>query len=140
VALDLILYDGVCGLCSRMVQFVLRRDHAGHFRFASLQSAFAAELLARHGRVAGDLDTVYLVQNYGGPRESVLAKSRAVLGVARRLSFPWSLVGVLRVLPAAVLDRGYDQVARRRYRWFGRYDACPLPAPGARARFLDASG
>ena len=119
---------------------MLRRDRAGHFRFASLQSALAADLLARHGRVAGDLDTVYLVQDVGGPRESVLAKSRAVRGVAQRLGFPWSLTRALRVLPAAILDFGYDLMARRRYRWFGRYDACPLPAPGVRARFLDASG
>jgi predicted DCC family thiol-disulfide oxidoreductase YuxK len=137
---DLVLYDGVCGLCNRLVQFILRRDRADRFRFASLQGALAADLLRRYGRDARDLDTVYLVRDHGTPGEALLAKSRAVFAMLDRLGGPWLLVRVLRLLPRSVLDFAYDQIARRRYRWFGRYDACPLPAPGARAKFLDGSG
>ena len=137
---DLVLYDGVCGLCNRLVQFILRRDRAGRFRFASLQSDLAADVLRRHGRDALDLDTVCVVRDHGGLGEAVLTKARAIIYVAGYLGWPWKLARALRVLPRALLDFGYDQIARRRYRWFGRYDACPLPTPATRAKFLDASG
>jgi predicted DCC family thiol-disulfide oxidoreductase YuxK len=135
---NLILYDGLCGLCNRLNQFVLRRDAADRFRFASLQGALATELLRRYGRDARDLDTVYVVKSYGQPDESVLSKGRAVLFALQTLGGVWRLAGVLRILPTRLLDLAYDQIARRRYRWFGRYDACPLPAPGVRDKFLDS--
>jgi predicted DCC family thiol-disulfide oxidoreductase YuxK len=136
---DLVLYDGVCGLCNRMVQLILRHDRVGRFRFAALQSDLAGALLRRHGRDPRDLDTVCVVRDHGGIGEQVLTKSRAVIHVAGHLGWPWKLARVLRVLPTRLLDACYDQIARRRYRWFGRYDACPLPTPATRARFLDAS-
>ena len=137
---DLVLYDGVCGLCNRLVQFVLRRDRRDRFRYAALQSDLAHELLRRHGRNPDDLDTVSVVRDHGAPGEQVLTKARAIIYVARRLGFPWALAAVLRVLPWRLLDFAYDQIAHRRYRWFGRHDACPLPTPATRAKFLDASG
>ena len=136
---DLILYDGVCGLCNRLNQFVLRRDAADRFRFASLQGSLAGALLRRYGRDARDLDTVYVVKNYGAPDEALLSRSRAVLFVLETLGGAWRLARVLRLLPGRWVDAAYDQIARRRYRWFGRTDACPLPAPGERAKFLDGS-
>jgi predicted DCC family thiol-disulfide oxidoreductase YuxK len=136
---DLVLYDGVCGLCNRMVQVILRHDHAGRFRFAALQSDLASALLRRHGRDARDLDTVCVVRDHGGPGEQILIKARAVIHIAGQLGWPWKLACVLRVQPPRLLDFCYDQVARRRYRWFGRHDACPLPTPATRAKFLDAS-
>ena len=137
---DLVLYDGVCGLCNRLVQFILRRDRRDRFRYASLQSDLALELLRRHGRDARDLDTVSVVRDHGGPDERVFTKARAIVYVAGWLGLPWALAGLLKILPWRLLDFAYDQIARRRYRWFGRYDACPLPAPATRAKFLDASG
>ena len=135
----LVLYDGVCGLCNRLVQFILRRDRAGQFRFAALQSAFAAELLRGHGRPAEDLDTVYVFARYGESDQRLLAKGRAILFVLGRLGGLWRLAPILGVLPRPILDFAYDRIARRRYRWFGRLDACPLPAPGTRERFLDGA-
>jgi len=81
----ILLYDGVCGLCNRLVQFILRRDAAGVFRFASLQSALAGRILARHGADARDLDTVYVVVNYELSDERVLARSDAVVFILRQL-------------------------------------------------------
>lgn len=128
-----ILYDGVCGLCDRSVRFVLRHDHAGRFRFAPLQGEFAARALARHGRDAADLDTVYLLDG-----ERLLAKSDAVCAILDALGGAWRLLALLRVLPRALRDRAYDAVAGNRYRWFGRFDACALPPPHLRERFLAA--
>jgi predicted DCC family thiol-disulfide oxidoreductase YuxK len=85
VAHPILLYDGVCGLCNRLVQFILRRDPGGLFRFASLQSSLAGRILARHGADAGDLDTVYLVVNAEQADEELLARSDAVIFVLRHL-------------------------------------------------------
>jgi predicted DCC family thiol-disulfide oxidoreductase YuxK len=137
---DLVLYDGVCGLCNGLVQFILRHDRAARFRFAALQGAFAADLLRRHGRAVEDLDTVYVFARYGQPDQTVLAKGRAILYVLGQLGGLWRLLApLLGVLPRPILDFAYDRIARRRYRWFGRLDACPLPAPGTRERFLDGA-
>ena len=133
----LLLYDGVCGLCNRLVQFVLRHDRGDRFRFAALQSPLAGNLLRGYGRDASDLDTVYVIARHGEASAKLLWKGRAVLFVLGQLGGLWRLASVLRVLPRPLLDLGYDLIARRRYRWFGRYDACPLPTPATRAKFLD---
>jgi predicted DCC family thiol-disulfide oxidoreductase YuxK len=133
-----ILYDGVCGLCNRLVRFVLRRDRRDRFRFASLQSAFAGELLRRHGRDPGDLDTLYVVAGQGTAEEHLLARSAAVLHVLQEIGGGWRGTAVfLRLLPRPLRDWAYGRVARSRYRIFGKYDTCPLPTPEERAKFLE---
>ena len=133
-----VLYDGVCGLCNRLVRFILRRDRAGIFRFGSLQSALAAGILARHGADARDLDTVYVVVNCDEAGELLLVRSDAVMFVLGQLGWVLRLGGLMfGVLPQAVRDFSYDFVAGRRYRMFGRSDKCILPAPENRDRFLD---
>src|SRR5437660_1316367 len=108
----IVLYDGVCGLCNRLVQFILRRDGGGIFRFASLQSPLAGRILARHGADSRDLDTVYVVVDCDEPGESLLARSDAVLLVLARLGGMWGVAGlVLKVLPRAVRDFLYNFVA-----------------------------
>jgi len=120
------------------VQFVLRHDRKDRFRFAALQSSLAANLLRGYGRDAGDLDTVYVIARYGESSATLLSKARAVLFMLGQLGGIWRLAPLLRVLPRPLLDFGYDQIAGRRYRWFGRYDACPVPTPATKAKFLDA--
>jgi predicted DCC family thiol-disulfide oxidoreductase YuxK len=134
-----ILYDGVCGLCDRTIRFVLKRDRGGIFCFAALQSPAARRILARHGIGEAQLETFYLVRDIGLATERVLGKSSAALCVLSRLEGPWRLAGVARVLPETLRDRVYDAIARRRYRIWGKYDACPQPDPMYRHRFLDAS-
>jgi len=144
MANPLILYDGVCGLCNRFVQFVLRHDRRGVFRFASLQSPLAARILAARAANPGMLDTVYVIQDFD-PEESaiqsqtaLLSRSNAVLFILHELDGAWRVVAVmLRLVPRFILDWGYRQIAGNRYRIFGRYEVCPLPEPRVRSRFLD---
>ena len=130
-----LLYDGVCGLCNRLVQFVLKRDARGLFRFASLQSDFAAGILQQHGLDPNDLDTVYLVE---APGERPASRSDAVISVLRGLGGFWRVTAVLlRALPKGLRDWGYNVIARNRYRIFGKHDSCLLPEQKYRDRFLD---
>ena len=137
----LVLYDGVCGLCNRSVRFLLDRDRRDVFRFAALQGALAKQTLAKYGANAEDLDTVYVVVDYGLPGERILSRARAWLYCLRLLGAPWSWIAAwYGWLPDFVLNIAYDLVARGRYRIFGKYDTCPLPSPGEAAKFLDGSG
>ena len=132
----LVLYDGVCGLCNAICQFILARDRRGLFAFASLQSATGRAWLERFNRDADALDTFYLVTNYR-TAPAIREKSNAALAVAADLGAPWSWTTVFRVVPPLVRDALYDFVARHRYQWFGRYETCLIPTPEQRARFLD---
>ncbi len=133
-----LLYDGVCGLCNRLVQFTLRHDQRDTFRFASLQGLTAARILERHGQSPADLDTFYVVTDCGQPEEHLLARSDAALYVLRELGGGWSVVAMFgRLLPKFLRDAAYNLVARNRYRVFGKFDACPLPDPKDRHKFLD---
>ena len=134
----IILYDGVCGLCNRLVQFLLKHDKNSRLRFASLQSDFAAKVLQRHGIDPKDLDTVHVIENYEQPGERVLQRSDAILRAGRELGGFWSASAtVAKVIPRALRDVIYRFVARNRYRVFGKYDTCMLPEPNQRSRFLD---
>ena len=131
-----ILYDGVCGLCNRLVQFILKRDKRDRFRFASLQSDLANKLLQRHDRDPHDLDTVYVVVDYTQPTEHLLARSDAILFLLKELGGIWRLAALGKILPLTMRDGIYKLVAQNRYRVFGKYDACMLPEPKHRAKFL----
>ncbi len=109
----ILLYDGVCGLCNRFVQFILRRDRNALFRFASLQSALVARILARHGANPSDLDTVYVVLNYELPNELLLSRSDAVLFVLKQLGGPWPPAAfLLQLLPNFLRNSAYNFIAR----------------------------
>lgn len=134
----IVLYDGVCGLCNRSVQFLLKHDKQARFRFASLQSDFAGKVLGRHGLDPKDLDTVHVVENYDQPGERVLQRSDAILRAGRELGGFWSAASsVARIVPRPLRDLVYRFVATNRYRVFGKYDTCMLPDPNQRSRFLD---
>ena len=133
----IVLYDGVCGLCNRLNQFILKRDTHDRFRFASLQSDLAAKVLQRHGADPRDLDTVYIVLDYGQADERLLARSDAILYVLTQLDGIWKLARVGRILPTTFRDGVYKLVARHRYRVFGKHESCLLPEPKYRHKFLD---
>jgi predicted DCC family thiol-disulfide oxidoreductase YuxK len=136
----ILLYDGECGLCNRFVQFILKRDRNDRFRFAALQSDFAKKILARHGVNAADLDTVYLITEYGQPNESLLNRSDAVIAVLSELGGIWRVEsGFIRIMPRPLRNWYYNSIAINRYRIFGKYDVCPLPDPKDRHKFLDQS-
>ena len=134
----IVLYDGVCGLCNHMVQFLLKHDREGRLRFASLQSDFAEKVLGRHGLNAKDLDTVHVVENYGQPDERVLQRSDAILRAGRELGGFWGASSAIgKVVPRPLRDLVYRFVATNRYRVFGKFDSCMLPDADQRSRFLD---
>ena len=126
-----VLYDGVCNVCSGSVRFILPRDRKAVFRFASLQSSTASRLLTTCGRTAGTLDSLVLIED-----GRCYERSEAALRIAGRLSFPWKLAAGLRIIPRPIRDGFYNWFAARRYRWFGRKDVCELPPAEWTERFL----
>jgi predicted DCC family thiol-disulfide oxidoreductase YuxK len=134
----ILLYDGVCGLCNHLVQFILRRDRNAVFRFAALQSHFAAHILVRDGLHPNDLDTVYVVLNHDLPDESLLSRSDAVIFVLKQFGSFWRASAFfLQLVPTVLRDQLYNLIARHRYRIFGRSDVCTLPTGADHSRFLD---
>jgi predicted DCC family thiol-disulfide oxidoreductase YuxK len=132
---DVLLYDGVCGLCSGAVQLVLRHDRRATLRFSALQSDFGRAALARHPEIQSVDSVVYLERLPTGERARV--RSDAALRLATYLGGAWGLLAVFRVVPRPLRDFLYDGVARYRYRWFGKHDVCMIPAPEVRSRFLE---
>ena len=130
-----LLYDGVCGFCNKAVQTILKHDRRGELRFAALQSEFGQGVLRRHPELEGVDSVVFVEPAPGGER--VYVRSDAALRVAAYLGGPWRLFLIAGVIPAPVRDFLYNLVARYRYRFFGKYDACLLPPPEVRARFID---
>jgi predicted DCC family thiol-disulfide oxidoreductase YuxK len=126
-----VLYDGVCGLCARSVRWILRHERDHDLRFAPLQGETAAALRARHPGIPDELSTVVLVA--GG---RVHVRSKAFMYLSSHLRRPWRWLYHLRWVPGFLPDLGYRVVAAVRYRVFGKLDACELPAPDQRARFL----
>ncbi|KAB8315362.1 thiol-disulfide oxidoreductase DCC family protein [Tolypothrix campylonemoides VB511288] len=126
-----IVFDGVCVLCNGWVRFLLRHDRRGRYRFAAMQGATGRELLARHGLDADDPVSFLLVD--GGRAHTDTDAIRRVLA---GLGGPWRCAGLVALVPRRLRDGAYRAIARNRYRWFGRRDACVLPAPGQAARFL----
>ncbi len=132
----LLLYDGVCGLCDRVVHFVLAQDRHRIFHFASLQSQTGRAVVKPSGKA--DLTTFFVIENYRTPLARRFTKGRAALFVMNALGWPWKVTGLFSVLPTALLDRLYDVVARNRYRIFGREDQCLMPGPEHQSRFIDS--
>ena len=124
----IILFDGVCNLCNGAVQFVLARDPGGRFRFAALQSAAARRILG----VAPPVESLILVDG-----AHVHIRSGAALRIARGLRFPWPILAAFLLIPWPLRDWIYDWIARRRYAWFGRRQACMIPKPEFQDRFVD---
>ncbi|MBV7506582.1 thiol-disulfide oxidoreductase DCC family protein [Bacillus sp. sid0103] len=127
----IILFDGVCNLCNSSVQFIIKRDSAGYFKFASLQSQTGQTLLKKHG-LNNDLNSFVLIEN-----DKVYLKSSAALRVCSKLGTVWRIFSIFRFLPSFIRDFLYDIVAKNRYKWFGKEESCMLPLPEWKQRFLD---
>jgi predicted DCC family thiol-disulfide oxidoreductase YuxK len=127
-----VLYDGVCGLCSKSVSWILGHERTKDLRFAPLQGPTAAALRTRYPRIPAELSSVVYIT--GG---RVHLRSKAFLHVAQHLRRPWKWAYYFRWFPGFLLDLPYRLVARLRYRIWGKHDECKIPAPDQRARFLD---
>jgi predicted DCC family thiol-disulfide oxidoreductase YuxK len=129
---SIILFDGVCNLCSGFVQFILPRDTEGKYRFASLQSDAGQALLAEYDLPTDELESVVLIED----GESYV-KSAAIIQIATGLGGSYRLLSPFRYLPRSVRDRLYDFVADHRYRWFGKKDRCMIPSEDVQSRFVE---
>jgi predicted DCC family thiol-disulfide oxidoreductase YuxK len=129
---SVIVFDGVCALCSRWVRFLLRFDRRGRYRFAAMQGVHGRALLQQHGLDRFDpLSFLLVVVGRAWSDTDAIARVLAGLGGA------WRAAHLLRLVPRSWRDRAYRALARNRYRWFGRHERCFLPAPAQAARFLD---
>lgn len=128
---EIVLFDGVCNFCNGAVNWVIERDKAGYFKFAALQSEIGEELAAKHGIDRKDTDSIVLVED-----EKVYTYSTAALRIVKKLDGPWSWAYSLIIVPKPVRDFFYKLFAKYRYRLFGKQDACMMPTPDIRARFL----
>ncbi len=131
MAQAVILFDGVCNFCNATVNFVIRHDKRDRFRFAPLQSAAGRALQAEYGLNPDALNTFILVEN-----GQAYERSTAALKVARGLGFPLNMLYVFIIVPRFLRDMVYNFVARRRYKWFGKKDACMVPDERTRRKFL----
>jgi predicted DCC family thiol-disulfide oxidoreductase YuxK len=129
----ILLFDGVCNLCNAAVQFVLARDTKQYFRFASLQSEAGGRLLREHGIPIPEGDPSSMVVIEDG---RAFERSSAALRIVRHLGWPWKLLYAFVVVPRFLRDAMYRFIANHRYAWFGKKDACLMPTPELRARFL----
>jgi len=128
---NIILFDGVCNLCNASVSFVIERDKKNVFQFASLQSSFGQEVLKKHQLSSSDFDSMILLQN-----GTIYQRSDAALRIAKELSSAWKLLYGFIIVPRFIRNGVYNFVARNRYKWFGKQDACMIPTPELKAKFI----
>ncbi len=128
----ILIYDGICAMCSAWVQFVLRHDKAGRFRFLAAQSALGRALYVHYGMDPEHYESNVLLEN-----GIAWFKSESSIRMATGLGFPWTLAAAARIFPLSWRDRFYEYVAANRFRWFGRRETCLLMHPDHVDRFLN---
>ena len=127
----IILFDGVCNLCNTSVQYIIKRDKNDHFRFVSLQSALGQEILQYIGIANRNIDSIVLYE----PGKAYYYKSGAIIEIAKTMPY-LSWFSLFRVVPTALRDWIYEYIAKNRYKWYGKQEACMLPTPELKERFL----
>lgn len=127
----IVLFDGLCNLCSSSVQFIITHDPKNRFRFASLQSDFGQKILHENHLSATDLNSFILYEN-----GKIYTRSTGALKVAKQLSGPWKLLSGFLILPPFLRDGIYNLVSRNRYKWFGKKSSCWLPSKSLNSRFI----
>ncbi|MEM7009481.1 MAG: thiol-disulfide oxidoreductase DCC family protein [Thermodesulfobacteriota bacterium] len=126
-----ILFDGVCNLCTGSVNFIIQRDPKAVYRFASLQSETGKALMSEFNLANEDFDSLILFEN-----GKSYIKSTAVIKISRHLSGLWPLFRLLIAIPKPIRDYFYDIVAKNRYKWFGKKQTCMVPSADIEMRFL----
>lgn len=134
---SVLLYDGVCGLCHRLVQILLRSDKAGVLRFVPLESPLGVELLSTFPTSPTEPEGVILLTNALTPLAAVYRRFDAVSESLQQIGGAWRrLGGALRLVPRPLREWSYSLIARNRYKIFGKFDACPIPTQAQRSRIL----
>ncbi|TVQ91083.1 MAG: DUF393 domain-containing protein [Deltaproteobacteria bacterium] len=132
----LVLFDGVCAVCDRTVQWILDHDPDNLFHFSPLQGETARAVFERHPEVPDDLDTIFFVRRSPDGTETLSWFSTALLDIAGELPAPWRYLTAFRVVPRVVRDPFYKGFAAVRYKVFGKYESCRIPDPEVEDRFL----
>lgn len=128
----IILFDGVCNLCNSAINYVIERDKKDVFRFVALQSDLGQEILQHIGIDQKNIDSIILYE----PGVAYFYKSSAALEIAKELGGIIGYSAVFRFIPETLRNPIYDYVARNRYKWYGKKDACMIPTPELQAKFL----
>lgn len=128
----IILFDGVCNLCNRSIQYIIKRDKKDIFRFAPLQGEIGEQLIAARQIDTTKVDSIILIE----PDIAYYVKSTAALKIGQTFGGGYKLLALFEWIPRVFRDWVYDIIAKRRYRWFGKQDDCMVPTPELRAKFL----
>ncbi|MBC3759064.1 DUF393 domain-containing protein [Hyunsoonleella sp. SJ7] len=129
----LILFDGVCNLCNSSVLYVIKRDKTNQFMFTALQSEAGQQVIDHFKIDTSKVDSILLYT----PEKGITYKSTAALKIASKLGFPTNLLSVFLIVPSFIRNWVYDFVAKNRYKWYGKKDACMIPTPELRSKFLE---
>ncbi len=127
-AKGVVLFDGVCNLCNRSVQLIIKQDKRDYFRFAALDSDYGKCMISRYQVAA---DSIVLIEN-----DHAYTQSDAALRIARRLSGIYPVLYIAMIIPKFIRDRIYCFIASNRYRWFGKSQSCWMPSPDLSKKFL----
>lgn len=128
----LILFDGVCNLCNNSVQYVIKRDHKNIYLFAPLQSKVGQQIIEQFQIDTVKTDSILLYTN-----GKLYSKSTAALKVAATLGFSTNILSIFIVIPAFIRNWVYDFIAKNRYKWYGKKEACMIPTPELKSKFID---
>ena len=131
---QLILFDGVCNLCNSSVLYVINRDKNAKFLFAPLQSDIGSEVIREFNIDTSKTDSILL---YKPETNTLKDKSSAAIHIAKYLGFPSNLMIVFLIVPTFVRNWVYDYIAKNRYKWYGKKDACMIPTPELKAKFIE---
>ncbi|OUS00939.1 thiol-disulfide oxidoreductase [Flavobacteriales bacterium 33_180_T64] len=130
---QLILFDGVCNLCNSSIQYVIKHDKKDKFRFAPLQSEIGKQIIEHYNIDLLKIDSILLYSQKNG----LSSKSTAALKVAKQLGFPRNLMAIFFIIPTFIRNIVYDYIAKNRYKWYGKREACMIPTPELKAKFLE---
>lgn len=129
---SIVLFDGVCNLCSTSVIFIIKHDKKAQILFASLQSDAAKEILLQYNSKKINFDSIILIEN-----GKIYEKSTAVLRIAKDLSGGFKFLFAFIIIPKFIRDFAYKYIAKNRYKWYGKKKICMIPTPEIKNRFIN---
>ncbi|GAB4132791.1 MAG: thiol-disulfide oxidoreductase DCC family protein [Bacteroidia bacterium] len=128
---SIVLFDGVCNFCNNSINFIIRNDVKDRFRFAPLQSELGKKIQQQFHLDDEQLSSVILIEN-----NKIYTKTTAALRIAKKLKGLWPLMYAFIIIPYPVRDIAYNIIAKYRYKWWGQKDACMIPTPEIRNKFI----
>jgi predicted DCC family thiol-disulfide oxidoreductase YuxK len=129
----IILFDGVCNLCNRSIQWVIKRDKKNRFQFAAIQSHAGQQLIKERHIDTSEVDSIILIE----PGVAYYVRSTAALKIGKSFGGGYTLLSIFEWIPKSIRDWVYNRIANNRYKWFGRQDQCMIPSPELKDKFLE---